>query len=70
MTITSPRRQQHGTANGRGRRSSHSDARPDQGARVRHVTDAVVAGYIRDISVRERRGLGHRTPNRSSLAPL
>jgi hypothetical protein len=45
MTIASPPR-----------RRPRPNTPPNQGSRIRLVTDAVVAGYIRDISERDRRG--------------
>ncbi len=56
MTTLSPPRPDGGTATDGDRRPARSDIQPEQGPRIRLATDAVVANYIRDISLRDRRG--------------
>ena len=52
----------HSTApTGARRGSARSDARAPRRPRVQRVSDAVVANYIRDISVRRGRGVAQPT---------
>jgi hypothetical protein len=50
MTILSPPRPHDATANGRRRRPPRSGIQPDRRLRIRLMSDAVTASYIRDIS--------------------
>lgn len=50
--------------------SVRSDDRPTRRSRPHHVADAVIAGYIHDVSHSGRRGSGRRTSRKLIAQPV